>query len=132
MASSTMPSYEHVKLPPVATLIPEWKSNHMPGKVCDEISYPFPYTNGCWESVRWNSLWATMWVYWREKEQLYNDSRDNIQALSWKSLMCECEDIDHMRSWITSENLWFAAGISNGRSFIIILEYSFPCVKIFC
>ena len=72
-----------------------------------------------------------MWVHWREKEQIYNDSRDNIQALSWKSLVCECEDIDHMRSWITSENLWFAAGISNGHSFIIILEYSFPCVKIF-
>ena len=29
------------------TLIPEWISNHMPGKVCAEITYPFLNFNGC-------------------------------------------------------------------------------------
>ena len=29
------------------TLIPAWISNHMPGKVWDEITYPFLNFNGC-------------------------------------------------------------------------------------
>ena len=29
------------------TLIPAWISNYMPGKVCDEITYPFLNFNGC-------------------------------------------------------------------------------------
>ena len=29
------------------TLIPAWISNHMPNKVWDEITYPFPNFNGC-------------------------------------------------------------------------------------
>ena len=29
------------------TLIPAWKSNHMPSKVWDEITYPFPNIKGC-------------------------------------------------------------------------------------
>ena len=37
------------------TLIPTWISNHMPNKVWDEITYPFPNFNGCimevWEWV---------------------------------------------------------------------------------
>ena len=37
------------------TLIPAWISNHMPSKVWDEISYPFPNFNSCtvevWEWI---------------------------------------------------------------------------------
>ena len=29
------------------TLIPAWMSNHMPGRVWDEITYPFLNFNGC-------------------------------------------------------------------------------------
>ena len=29
------------------TVIPAWISNHRPGKVWDEITYPFPNFNGC-------------------------------------------------------------------------------------
>ena len=28
-------------------LIPPWISNHMPNKMWDEITYPFPNFNGC-------------------------------------------------------------------------------------
>ena len=37
------------------TLIPTWMSNHMPGRVWGEITYPFPNFNGCtvevWEWI---------------------------------------------------------------------------------
>ena len=37
------------------TLISAWVSNHMPGKVCDELTYPFLNFNGCtvevWEWI---------------------------------------------------------------------------------
>ena len=44
------PFYQHV-----LTLIPAWRSNHMPSKVWDEITYPFPNFNGVtievWELI---------------------------------------------------------------------------------
>ena len=40
----------------VLTLIPAWISNHMPSKVQDEITYPFPNFNGCTiEVLEWIS-----------------------------------------------------------------------------
>ena len=37
------------------TLIPAWISDHMLGKICDEIIHPFPNSNGCtvevWEWI---------------------------------------------------------------------------------
>ena len=37
------------------TLILAWISNHMPSKICDEITYPVPNFNGCtvevWEWI---------------------------------------------------------------------------------
>ena len=33
------------------TLIPAWISNHMPGKVWDEITYPFLNFNGLWGEI---------------------------------------------------------------------------------
>ena len=36
------PSYEHG-----LTIIPAWVSNYMPGKMWDEITYPFLNFNGC-------------------------------------------------------------------------------------
>ena len=33
------------------TLIPTWISNHMSGKVWDEITYPFLNFNGCTDEV---------------------------------------------------------------------------------
>ena len=32
---------------PLLTLIPAWISNHLPGKVWYEITYPFQNFNGC-------------------------------------------------------------------------------------
>ena len=38
------------------TIIPSWISNHMPSKVWDEITYPFPNFNGCTVEVwKWIS-----------------------------------------------------------------------------
>ena len=39
---SSSPFYKHG-----LTLIPAWISNHMPGKVWDEITYPFLNFNSC-------------------------------------------------------------------------------------
>ena len=36
-----------IPLAPFTTLIPAWISDHMPSKVCDEITYPFLNFNGC-------------------------------------------------------------------------------------
>ena len=36
------PFYKHG-----STLIPAWIYNHLPGKVCDGITYPFLNFNGC-------------------------------------------------------------------------------------
>ena len=37
------------------TIIPAWISNHMPIKVWDEITYPFPNFNGCTIKIcEWN------------------------------------------------------------------------------
>ena len=41
------------------TLIPAWITYHMPGKVCDEITYPFPNFNGCTVEV-WE--WKTNFI----------------------------------------------------------------------
>ena len=38
-------------------LVSRWISNHMPGKVWNEINYPFPYLHGCTTEVwKWVSI----------------------------------------------------------------------------
>ena len=44
------------------TCIPAWIRNHMPSKVWDEITYPFPKFNGCTIEVwEWISIFSTLY-----------------------------------------------------------------------
>ena len=46
----------------VLSLIPAWISNHIPCRVCDEITYPFPNFNGCTIEVwEWLSNFTSLY-----------------------------------------------------------------------